>query len=227
MADTLVVPDDPASLILASGDDVNPNRPLYTGDVVGNVVLPVLQPAPLIVAVVAHPCSMRGRAGVIVDHLHVAPVVAHSESGPQMWRGNFKLMALDAIGDAVSLVNPVVRLDLMTLVASAEVDRTDRLACLDRLGVNILRQRLVHHLTRVVVHVDKFDEEAAGNHEEVDLLEEWLDAAAEAAIDIRDAEAAFHTWLQGDDRQALLSGPATASTVRRAARAEMRQRYPS
>lgn len=224
MADTLEVPYDAGSLVLASGNDVNPNRPLYTGDVIAGVVLPVLQTDPLAVVIVSHPCSMRA-GPTLLEHLHVAPVVAHSESGPQMWRGNFKLMALDAVAESVGLTNPVVRLDRMTLVQTSEAQSAPRVACLDRAGVNILRQRLIHDLTRHVVNVTVLDVEASGAHEEVDLMEEWIDAAVTAGVEVAQAEADFHSWLQGDARQSLLGSPSTASTVRRAARGEMGQRY--
>lgn len=219
------VPDDPEALFLARGNEVNSNRPLYTGDIVTGVHLDVLQAEPLTVVVVSHPCAMRAGARVL-DHLHVAPVVAHSESGPQMWRGNFKYMALDGLAEAAGLTNPVIRLDRMTLAATDTLDISRRIACLDRPGVNILRQRLVHHLTRLVVNISVFDSEASAAHEEVELTEEWLDTAVDSGADPAEAAEELHTWLRGDDRQRLLGYPATASTVRRAARAELRNRYP-
>jgi len=61
----------------------------------------------------------------------------------------------------------------MTLVQTRIIeDPTRRIACLDRPGVNLLRQRLIHHLTRLVVNVSVIDSEASAAHEEVDLLEE-------------------------------------------------------
>jgi hypothetical protein len=181
VADALEAPDDPEALFLPRGDEVNSNRPLYTGDIVTGVPLDVLQAEPLTVVVLSHPCAMRAGARLL-DHLHVSPVVAHSESGPQMWRGNFKYMALDGLPDAAGLTNPVIRLDRMTLAATDTLDLSRRIACLDRPGVNILRQRLVHHLTRLMVAVAVFDREASAAHEEVELTEEWLDAAVDAGV---------------------------------------------
>jgi hypothetical protein len=226
VADALEVPDEAEALFLARGDEVNSNRPLYTGDIVTGTSLNVLQPEPLTVAVVSHPCAIRAGAKLL-GHLHVAPVVAHSESGPQMWRGNFKYMALDGLAEATGLANPVIRLDRMTLVATDTLDISRRIACLDRPGVNILRQRLVHHLTRLVVNVSVFDSEASAAHGEVELTEEWLDAAVDSGVDPAEAAQDLHTWLRGNDRQRLLGDPATAPTVRRAARAELRNRYAS
>lgn len=226
MADKLEIPESPEELVLAIADDVNPNRPLYSGDVFTGVRLPVLGPEPLTVVVVSHPCAVRAGAR-LRDHLHVAPLVGHSEFGRQMWTGNYRLMALDTLAAVVGLTNPVVRLDLMTLVATSSLDLDRRVACLDRRGVNILRQRLVYQLTRVVVAVWQFDAEASGAHEEVDLLESWLDEAVSAGVSVEIATADFHSWLQVDGRQGALGDPSTASTVRRTARSEIQRRFGS
>ena len=86
MADTLAAPAEPGALILACGDEVNPVRPLYTGDIVTGTPIPLLQEDPLAVVVMSHPCAMRA-GSALLEYLHVAPIVAPSESGPQMWRG--------------------------------------------------------------------------------------------------------------------------------------------
>lgn len=221
MTDRLAVPDDSASLFLSRGDEVNPNRPLYTGDVIEDVVLPVLDDQPQIVIIVSHPCGMRA-GPKLQTYLHVAPIVGHSESGPQMWTGNFKLMAIDGLP---VLANPVVRLDRSTLVRSDDLRAERRIACLGRPGVNLLRQRLVHHLTRLVVDISLFDQEAAPAHEEVDLMEEWLDEASVHGVPIDDAAVVFHDWLATEGRQARLKDPAAVSSVRRAMRAEIRATY--
>lgn len=220
MPDRLAVPEDSETLFLARDDEVNVNRPLYTGDVLTGVVVPVLDPEPQTVIVASHPCAMRAGAA-LQPLLHVAPVLGHSESGRQMWTGNYKLMALDGL--AVH-TNPVVRLDLVTLVRSDELDVDRRIACLSRPGVNLLRQRLVHHLTRVVIDVSQFDLEAAPAHEEVDLMEEWVDLATERGQSRVDAESEFHDWIRGDARQDHLKDPASVSSVRRAMRAELANR---
>ena len=93
--------------------------------------------------------------------------------------------------------------------------------------MNLLRQRLVHHLTRLVVDVALFDQEAAPAHEELDLMEEWIDEAALHGVSVDDASAAFHDWLRTDGRQARLEDPASVSSVRRALRTELRARYAS
>lgn len=228
MADALEVPDDAEALFLARGDEVNSNRPLYTGDVVTGVHLDVLRADPLTVAVVSHPCAMRAGARLL-DHLHVAPVVAHSESGLQMWRGNFKYMALDGLAEAAGLTNPVIRLDRMTLAATDTLDISRRIACLDRPGVNILRQRLVNQLTRVVVPTRFFDEEAGGAHEELDLMENWLTAAGAVGVPLEAAARDFHEWVRAIDgtttRQRALTNPQAVPSIRRAARSEIQQRY--
>ncbi len=225
MADTLEIPDDPEALVLTTGDDVSPNRPFYTGDVFRDIPVDVLGEQSLPVVVVSHPCAMRSGGSELQSHIHVAPLVEHSESGPQMWRGNYRLMALDALAPVVRFRNPVVRLDRMTLIPSDVLIADKRIACLERYGVDVLRQRLVHHLTRLAINRSVLDREAAGTHEEVDLLEDWTDFATDRGSSVKSAVADFDNWLSADDRRAKLADPAKVPALRRAAQGEMRERY--
>ncbi len=56
---TLASYDDSGELYLTRGDEVKPNRPLFTGDVFLDVAVPGVQDGGLVI-VVAHPCSLRG-----------------------------------------------------------------------------------------------------------------------------------------------------------------------
>ena len=49
--------EKPGDLYLARGDEVNPFRPLFTGDIVADAAIPGVQDGGKAV-VVAHPCSM-------------------------------------------------------------------------------------------------------------------------------------------------------------------------
>lgn len=63
--------DDPADLYLARGEEVNPNRPIFTGDVFDEVAIADVQTGGLAI-VVAHPCSFRVGGGQLRDRLLAA-----------------------------------------------------------------------------------------------------------------------------------------------------------
>lgn len=223
----LEAPDDIDDLCLARDGDVNPLRPLFTGDVITGVIVPVLGDDPRPVALVSHPCAMR-KGSTLAPTLHVAPVVAYQAPSSTIWEKHIRVMPL---GPVAGLSQGVIQLDQMTLVVSSALVQANRVFSATRPAVNLLRQRLVHCLTRVVIETRRFDEEAAGVHEELELMEEWLDAANAAGVDSGEASEHFHEWIRASDgavdRQARLSDPQAVAGIRRAIRAEMRQRYRS
>lgn len=220
----LEVPDDTDALALARGGEVNPLRPLFTGDVITDVEVPIFGDSPGCVAVLSHPCAMR-RGADLAPVLHVAPVSEY-QAGRAVWEGHFRVMPL---GEVAGFPNAAIRLDQMTLVRSETLDPDRRVFCASRPGVNLLRQRLVHHLTRVIIDTPTFDEEAAPAHEEIDLMEEWLETAAAALVGVADASAHFHEWIRevenGSPRQERLKDPQAVAGIRRAARSAARERY--
>lgn len=224
---TLEIPPDLEDLCLARGDDVNPHRPLLTGDVIDSVEVPVLGADRQTVVLVAHPCSMR-QGPALAPLLHVAPVANYGSEGDIVWKKHFRVMPL---GELPGRQRPVALLDQVTLVPSSEINPARRTFCASRVGINLLRQRLVHHLTRVVVETWMFDQEGAGTYEEVDLMEGWIEAALDTGASLGDATDAFHTWVrsgeEGRTYQDQLADPQAVPAVRRAARVEMRQRYGS
>jgi hypothetical protein len=224
MAD-LEIPGSIEDLCLARADDVNPNRPLFTGDVIDGVVVPILGDEPQPVAIVSHPCSMRAGAS-LAELLHVAPVTLYQAPNDQVWNKHFKVMPLGPVG---GIEHAVARLDKMTLVAGAEIEVDKRVFCATRPGINLMRQRLVHHLTRVVVPTFDFDAEAAGAHEEAELLEDWTDEAVRCGTAVAAACIEFHEWITETDgdrtRQDALVDPQEVPGIRRAMRAELKARY--
>lgn len=144
----------------------------------------------------------------------------------QVWKKHFKVLPL---GSVTQLEHAAIRLDKMTLAAGSAIDSGRRVFCMSRPGINLLRQRLVHHLTRVVIPTHTFDAEAAGAHEEVDLMEEWIERASANDIDLERASADFHRWITEEEsgmaRQSMLLDPQSVSSVRRSMRTELSQRY--
>jgi hypothetical protein len=220
----LEIPGSVNDLCLARHGEVNPNRPPFTGDVFTGAHVPILGEEPRTVAILSHPCSMRTGAR-LAALLHVAPVEPHQAPNDAVWRRHFKWMPIGPIGE---LEHAAIRLDRMTLAAGDQLDVGQRVFCASRPGINLIRQRLVHQLTRVVVPTFEFDAEAAGAHEEADLLEEWTDETVLRGGEVEQACADFHAWITATDgdrtRQDLLVEPQAVPGVRKAMRAELKAR---
>lgn len=210
----------PDRLYLAVGEDVNPSRPLFTGDVFERLDIPgVGETAGILVG---HPCSIRGRAGSLQRSLPIAAVESHDVVPDEKWStGYLNRMALPGL--PLDHGFHVVRLDLFGLVATATVMAATRVACLSHPGINQLQQRLVFHQTRLEVPTGQFQAAFDHTYEEADLLEEWVtDLDGDEASLLSD----FETWIRDGDpsRQDRLKVPQERAPLRREMRAEIRRR---
>lgn len=70
---------DAADLYLTRGQDVNPRRPLFTGDIFADVQVPGIQPGGMAL-IIAHPCTLRGRQAQLKEHVLVAAVRERADS---------------------------------------------------------------------------------------------------------------------------------------------------
>ncbi len=215
--------EKPGDLYLARGDDVNPLRPLFTGDVIADVAIPGVQDGGMAV-VVAHPCSMRGKDAQLEPRVLVASVADHGKIGPAAWsRGNFGLMPLP---DLLEVGKPwVARLDDIGKAVTADIMAGVRVACLSPFGVNLLQQRFIFRLTRHEVPTYLLQEVSAHVFEEADLLEEWSDTVCAVGMSQEQAAATFEVFIRGDrgggnTPQGDLRDPQRRSSVRTACRAE-------
>ena len=75
---TLATYTEAEELYLARGDEVNPNRPRFTGDVTADVPIPGVQDGGPAV-VLAHPCAIRGSSGRLLDRMLMAAVIPHQQ----------------------------------------------------------------------------------------------------------------------------------------------------
>ena len=75
---------DPSELYLARGREVSEYRPLFTGDVVSDVTIPGIQEGGLAI-VISHPCSMRGKSGVLNNTTLLAAVRPHESLDAKLW----------------------------------------------------------------------------------------------------------------------------------------------
>jgi hypothetical protein len=155
----------PGDLYLARGVDVNPNRPIFTGDVFDSVAIAGVQESG-VAMVVAHPCSMRVGTSLQPSIL-MAAVKEHASAGSNAWtRGFFDLTPLP---DLIASGLHVGSFEELGQARSAELDAAQRLACLSPLGVNLLQQRFIWYLTRLEVPTFRLQEAFGQYFEEVDL----------------------------------------------------------
>jgi len=216
---------EPTALYRCRGDEVNPFRPFFTGDVFVDIAIPGVQDSGMGI-LVAHPCSMRGKRARLKERVLMASVTEHQlEPGPawtsrhggkvplpELTPGAFHVAHLDEIGKSMT----------------GALQTTTRLACLSAFGINLLQQRLVWRLTRYAVPTWKFQEAFAHTQEEADLLEDWNDELCPDGMSIEEAAEIFETFLRaelggGRTLQGDLEDPQMRGPVRIACRNEARR----
>lgn len=228
MPHTMETPEDPADLYRACGDEIVTARPVLTGDVFNEVKIIDTDGTThhKMVMVLDHPCSLRTDGVNLMPRLTVAEVRSRQ---PGKWEGCFNRFFLPApFPGADGPKQPSAAFfDACYHISPEQLQAGTRLACLSNFGLNLLLQRRVHHFSRVVVPTFEFQNANEGVYEEADLIEEWcldreldglkpLDAAAEAVSWLREEE-------DGARRQDLLKDSQRRSTVRRQARAHVRE----
>ena len=212
-------------LYRARGAEVNPQRPVFTGDVFDGVTVSGVQRGR--VMILEHPCAIRDGAK-LRDRLLAAAVDVHEPLAAKAWAnghyGKMPLPDLDRTG-----VFQVARFDDLVVVRSDELLLGSRAACLSDYGINLLQQRLVWHLTRLEVPTSTFHEAFAHTLDEAELLEEWNEVVCASGCTVDESTAAFETFLRNDlgggkTLQHDLRNPQHRSAVRRACRAEAERR---
>ena len=149
--DTYESPDD---LYRARGEDVNPNRPLFTGDILRDAAIPGCQDGGMAI-IIAHPCSFRVGDGELASER--SPRRPRSpKQGPGAWaRGVFDQMPLpDLDGPGFWAAD----LDLIGRAHTDTLLRSERIACLSEIGINMLQQRQTCHMTRVRIPTHQFSQ---------------------------------------------------------------------
>lgn len=219
----LEAPDTPDDLYLARGDEIPVWRPVNTGDVFADVPLSIGGERTGRAIVLTHPCTMRTDGVQLVDRLLMAPVEAVDQV--PMWRGHYARMPLPELElDR----HHAADFDRIEPVPSEGLDPATRLAAMQPVGINLLLQRLVHHLTRVVIDTSQFKIACGPAIAEVDLIEEWLEEAIGSGADLSESTVACHDWLRSapegvqDSPQRRLNDPQQWAAVRREARTRVR-----
>ena len=221
---------DWSQLYRARGVEVEPGRPLLTGDVFENSTVRDLDGEfqSKTVMIVQHPCAMRLNGVDLVPGLLVAEIEKHQLLKPERWTGFMRIMPLpDLKADheeaaerhhAAYFNKPhVVRPDMLGT----------RIASLSVRGVNLLLQRWVHHNSRVVVPTSTYVKVIGGVFEEADLVEEWC--GERQSLDNSAAAAECVSWLReepadgGPTRQRQLDDEQYRSSVRKQMRQRLRE----
>ncbi|MFF7259486.1 hypothetical protein ACFZCL_04220 [Streptomyces sp. NPDC008159] len=213
-------PKDPADLYRALGDEVNPSRPILTGDVFENVEVTNTDASVTrrTVMILDHPCSLRTDGVTLTERLLTAEV---RRTEPGSWRqGNYNRMFLPApFPLADGKANPCAAFfDSCYHVSPDQLASGNRVACLTPLGVNLMLQRRVKHFSRVTVESFKFQEANSGVYEEADVIEDWCFDREDDGLKHSEAVAECVDWLREDvggrTRQSMLKDPQQVSTVR-------------
>lgn len=203
----LASPENPEDIWQAVGADVPAHRMLMQGDVIVTGVGPLL--------VVTHACSMRRGADLHATQM-AAPVEDHRVAN---WDGSYDWMPLPG-APVPTMRDPAGLLRVLRSVDTSELLAGERIAVMSNLGIQLLQQRLAHHLTRVAIPTAELAEHCAPILAEAELHEDWVHELGAGA------EEEFHDLLDADDRKlrAWLTDPATRSQAMSTVRRQIRHR---
>lgn len=207
-------------------------RAFMTGDIFEDV--PVLGGADgetMSVAIVGHPCVIRGAGGQLLTRVPCCVVNTKEKAitYDQWPDGSFDVFPLTDGLDGPP--QPVVRLLELVSVHKGQLKRDRRVRALTPRGVFAFQQRFAHALTRVAPPLNQFELVSGYVVEEGELEVEWLEAFVDAgATDnaIGKQVKEFHRFLDETDngraRRLLLREPGGPAELRKAVRAEIKRR---
>lgn len=91
--------------------------------------------------------------------------------------------------------NPAACIRQISSPSTKSLLNENRVAAMTDTGIQLLQQRMVYHLSRVIIDLVELAEQSAPILAEVDLHEEWVTDLGEAV------EPEFHQFLDADDRK--------------------------
>lgn len=209
----LTEPADDEEIYLARGEEVLASRPFMQGDIFSAVSVPGYDD-PIDIALLGHPCSMRGAGGKLKPRLPAALVKSYAYLPPNKWsEGHYNVFPLPALHGADG--HAAVSFEEIFSISSEQLDPDKRIAVLSSRGVYIFQQRHVNSLTRVTVPLVALQEGCEHVLEEANLMEEWVDDLADQNPESIAAEVeAFTTFMDSGHRDDLLD-PTRRPQVRR------------
>lgn len=176
----------PQDLFIGSPPEPRRNRPIGQGDVFANVPVAgmtatrngklMLQAKPAaLVIVVASSCGMRKQAeGELNDVIHVAPIkklssLAPNWSGPESYLDVLPLPGLLTPDGQDAAAN----LGRTGLCGTNTLDVNQRVACLSKTGMQVLKARIATYFVRAQIPVSLIEVGAHKEWHELDLWERW------------------------------------------------------
>lgn len=195
--------------------DVPLTRPIFQGDIFEVTDLTCLSGNQR-VAILTHPCSMR--QGVSLrDRLTIAQVTTSKSPIRLPWDGHFRIMPLPDLDSG----NEFWQIDFEEIhtIPSKVLSTDKRIACLKDLGITLLQQRYIHHLTRYPVERKALYDSSANVMTEVDLMEFWVENlinkdSSDPAEQIKHQQTEFDKYIK-DFRQDLLTKSNRANVRRK------------
>jgi hypothetical protein len=227
-------PASPDELYLARGDEVEPFRPILTGDVFSGITIPGVLGHDLAM-VISHPCNMRV-GDRLRERIQMLPIVGYQEVPLEDWTtgGHARVFSLP---ESQLLDGPcAARFDETGMIASVELTPERRRMCLSERGILLLLQRLVYSLCRADISGQLFDKAVGHVLAEAELLQEWNETLIPARTESGEAlvpalateAAAFDEYMKTEASGATLRNqlrdPYQRAAVRRAVRAEIARR---
>lgn len=219
-------------LYLARNEEVEPYRPILTGDVFTEITIPGVAIPHELGMVISHPCNMRV-GDRLRENIQMLPIVEYQDVPLEQWvtGGHARVFLLP---DSQLLDRPcAARFDETGMVPSQELTHDRRRMCLSERGILLLLQRLVFSLCRADIPIAQFERAVAHVLAEAELLEEWNERLAPAhGADVAAALAAeatafdeFMKTMEGElVLRSQLREPHRVPNVRRLVRQEIGRR---
>ncbi len=203
--------------------DVPLTRPIFQGDIF-EVTDPTCSSVNQRAVILTHPCSMR-KGVKIRDRLTIAQVTTTKSPVNLPWKGNYRIMPLPDLdsGDEFWQIN----FEEIHTISSATLFTGKRIVCLEDLGITLLQQRYIYHLTRYQVETKTLYDSSANVMTEVDLMEYWIESlvdenSSDLEEQIKHQQAEFDEYIS-TLRNDLLTETKRAS-VRRKVYSEIEKR---
>lgn len=151
--------------------DVPITRPIFQGDVFEVANLACLSGNQRAV-ILTHPCSMR-QGVTLRDRLTIARVTTAKPPVGLPWKGHYRIMPLPDL----DLGEEFWQIDFEEIhtISSTTLFVAKRIACLEDLGIALLQQRYIYHLTRYKVETKRLYDSSANVMTEVELMEHWVE----------------------------------------------------
>lgn len=160
-------------------------RPYHQGDIFQNIEIPGVDYSKektddRLAMLFLHPCTMR-EGPTLIERVSMIAIKQHDVSkggnpGPNYWKSNdfAKLPLRDLKKDGVLFTANFLEIGT---VASTNLRKENRWACLSGLGRGYMSQRIIHHLTRLPLTIAELKENTEILEQDFEGQWDWVDAA--------------------------------------------------